>query len=79
MTRRSSRFSSEETGRSERALRRALEPSLDTLDANTLRAVCGNDEALFQRVRPFAALLRNDTFDRPVVIRSRECLCDSRD
>jgi hypothetical protein len=62
-------FLREETGRSERALCRALEPSLDTLDANTLRAVCGNDEALFQRVRPFAALLRNDTFDRPVVIR----------
>ena len=62
-------FLKEETGRSESALRRALEPSLETLDANKLRAVCGNDEALFQRVRPFAALLRNDTFDRPVVIR----------
>ena len=61
-------FLKEETGRSERALRRALEPSLDMPNANTLRVVCGNDEALFQRVRPFAALLRNDTFERPVVI-----------
>ena len=37
--------------------------------ARKLRAACGNDEALFNRVRPFSGLVRNDTFDRPVVIR----------
>ena len=62
-------FLREETGRSESALRRSLEPTLETDDANKFRAVCGNDEALFQRIRPFAGLLRNDSFDRPVVIR----------
>ena len=32
-------------------------------------AACGNDEGLFNRVKPFRGLVRNDTFDRPVVIR----------
>jgi len=65
-------FLKEQTGRSENALKKALlnptptthRPSPTTL----LRAACGNDEALFNRVRPFSGLVRNDTFDRPVVI-----------
>jgi hypothetical protein len=62
-------FLKEETGRSESALRRAMEQTLEAADANKLRAVCGNDEALFRQIHPFAGLLRNDSFDRPVVIR----------
>src|SRR5207245_9412364 len=31
-------------------------------------AVCDNNPALFERVLPFAGLLRTDTFDKPVVI-----------
>ena len=54
------------TGRSARALERALEqPEVDDM---RLRAACDNDEVLFTRVRPFASLLRYDSNDYPVVI-----------
>ncbi len=58
----------EETAKSDATLERLLaaEPEPERLDR--LRAACGNDEALFARVRPFAALVRDDTFDRPMVI-----------
>lgn len=59
----------DQTGRSESALKKALNAALDAAAARKLRAACG-DEELFQRVRPFAGLVRNDTFDRPVVIRA---------
>ena len=56
-----------ETGRSEPALRRALrEP--DLADAPKLLLACGQDPALRARVRPFAALIREDSFGMPVVI-----------
>jgi len=57
----------EQTGRSEKALVRALEPRL-LEDDGRLRAACDNDDALLERVRPFAALLRTDTAGYPVVI-----------
>jgi hypothetical protein len=57
------------TGRSASTLRKALASPLTSADANRLRAVSGHDEALLQRVRPFAGLVRNDPFDRPMVIR----------
>jgi hypothetical protein len=62
-------FLKDTTGKSESTLRKALASPLASMDASKLRAMCGNDEALFPCVRPFAGLLRNDTFDRPVVIR----------
>ena len=62
-------FLNDETSRQEKTLKKGLATPLDGEEAKKLRAVCGNDEALFQRVRPFSGLLRNDTFDRPVVIR----------
>ena len=58
-----------ETGRTDSAVIRALEQPLQTTDANRLRAACGNDERLFERVRPFASLIRSDSCDRPEVIR----------
>jgi Eco57I restriction-modification methylase/restriction-modification enzyme MmeI-like protein len=61
-------FLQEETRRSENALRKALDPALETGDVNRLRAVSGNDEALFKRARPFAGIIRDDTFGRPVII-----------
>ncbi len=60
-------FLREQTGKSENTLRRLLETELDTHEINRMRAACGND-ALFKRVRPFASLVRDDSFDRPVVI-----------
>ena len=58
----------EETNRSENALRKALDPALETEEINRLRAACGNDDTLFKRARPFARIIRDDTFGRPVVI-----------
>ena len=57
------------TGRSENALKKALESAESGAAAKALLAACGNDEGLFNRVKPFRGLVRNDTFDRPVVIR----------
>ena len=57
----------EATGRSPKALRNAVtEPALR--DESRLLTACGNDPELFRRVRPFAGLLRDDTFGYPVVI-----------
>jgi Eco57I restriction-modification methylase len=61
-------FLREQTGKSENTLRRLLEAELDTHEINQLRAACGNDGTLFNRARPFAALVRADSFDRPIVI-----------
>jgi hypothetical protein len=63
------KFLKEQTGRSESALAKALVTPKEGVEAKKLRAACGNDDALFNRVRPFSGLVRNDTFDRPVVIR----------
>ena len=62
------KFLKDQTGRSENALKKSLEKPIEGDAARKLRAACG-DEALFNRVRPFSGLVRNDTFDRPVVIR----------
>lgn len=61
-------FLREETGRSANALANALSATLEPRDLDALRAACDNDAALVERVRPFAGLLRRDTFGRPVVI-----------
>ena len=66
-------FLHEETGKSENALRNALKPpeqgEQDARDSSRLRAACGNNASLFERVRPFAGVVRNDSFDKPFVIR----------
>ena len=59
-------FLKEETGRSEAALRKALQTP--EIAEDRLQRVCGQDAALLARVRPFAALLREDSFGLPVVI-----------
>ncbi|MEI7768496.1 MAG: type IIL restriction-modification enzyme MmeI, partial [Chloroflexales bacterium] len=61
-------FLREETGRSESALKKALASPLDAAQSTRLRAACGGDEALLARVLPFAGLVRDDSFGRPVVI-----------
>jgi hypothetical protein len=55
------------TGRQAATLSRALEPPAD-LDEPRFRAACGNDDALWQRVRPFAALVRRNDVGYPVVV-----------
>lgn len=60
-------FLQEQTARSPKALANALKPDL-LADTNALLIACDNDPALFERVQPFAGLLRRDSFGYPVVI-----------
>lgn len=68
-------FLEAQTGRSRSALKKALLGS-DLSDSrhsppathHHFLPACGNDERLWQRVKPFAGLVRNDSFDYPVVI-----------
>jgi hypothetical protein len=59
-----------QTGRSKSALQKGLteEINLDTETEQRLRVACGNDESIYQRVRRFAKLIREDTFGYPLVI-----------
>lgn len=60
-------FLKEETGKSLSALRNILnEGSL--LDEHKLLVASGHDEALLARLRPFSSLIREDSFERPLVV-----------
>jgi hypothetical protein len=61
-------FLREETRRSANALRNALTAPPDLLRDGQLRTACNNDEAIYRRVLPFHALLREDDYGRPVII-----------
>lgn len=56
------------TGRSQAALAKDQALPLERAKLGWLRAACGNDDRLFERVLPFARLIRNDDYGRPVVI-----------
>jgi hypothetical protein len=58
----------EQTGRSTASLQRALAAAPEIAGVDRLRRACDNDEALLARVLPFAGLVRDDTFEMPVVI-----------
>jgi len=60
-------FLQEETRRSDKALKKLLADETGT-DESHLLIACQHDRALLARVRPFAALLREDTLGYPVVI-----------
>ena len=63
-------FLEEQTGRTLNAIKNALtvSPMPKRFSRADLMAACDNNAALFERVLPFAGLLRTDTFDKPVVI-----------
>jgi hypothetical protein len=61
-------FLREKTGKSEQAIQRALQTEEDDLWRQRLLSSCGNDGYLFKTVLPFAGLIRDDTFGRPVII-----------
>ena len=61
-------FLKEETGRSVSALRKALNEG-NLLDEHKLLVASGHDEALLARIRPFAGLIREDSFERPLFVR----------
>ena len=62
-------FLQSETGRSASALGNSLQADPpDMLRDQALRAACDNDEALYDRVRPFHGLIRDDTYGKPLII-----------
>lgn len=61
-------FLREETGRSPGAIQNGLGREPDPYRMGRLRAACGNDEGLYQRVLPYLELLRDDDNGFPVVI-----------
>ena len=58
----------EQTGRTSKALERALTTPLERFRVQQVRTACANDETLFRAVLPFAGLLRDDDYERPLVI-----------
>src|SRR5438067_1286048 len=62
-------FVVEKTGRSLNAIKNVLanSPMPKRFSRDSLLAACDNDQQLFERVLPFAGLLRTDTFGNPVV------------
>jgi hypothetical protein len=60
-------FLNEETGRSEKTLKRLIEEP-PALDEHRLLIACGQDPRLTKRVKLFAALVREDSFGKLVVI-----------
>lgn len=60
----------EETGRSAKALQKALTGELALEQAQKLEASCCADKKLWQGIQPFAGLVRDDTFGYPMVIHS---------
>ena len=63
------KFVKDETGRSSVAtVKRLLASKPDDQALSRFRTACQGDEKLWERVRPFAGLVRLDTFDYPVVI-----------
>ena len=63
-------FVVEKTGRTRNAIKNVLanSPMPKRFSRDSLLAACDNDQPLFERVLPFAGLLRTDTFGNPVVI-----------
>ncbi len=65
-------FVKEETERSSVApVKRLLATAPDDLTLSRFRTACQRDEKLWERIKPFAGLVRLDTFDYPVVILPR--------
>ncbi len=62
------KFLKEETGKSESTLKKSLKAELDTQDAARFRTACQSDDALWNRLKAFAGLVRQDNFGYPVVI-----------
>lgn len=63
------KFIKDETGRSSAAtVKRLLASNLDDQALSRFRTACQGDEKLWERAKPFAGLVRLDTFDYPVVI-----------
>ncbi len=61
-------FLNEETGKQETTLRRLLAAEIEADETSHFLTACGNDGKLWQRVQPYAGLVRLDSYGYPVVI-----------
>lgn len=61
-------FLVEQSGKSAGALKKAAESELHVHRAAQLRAACGQNEDLYIRILPWAGLIRDDSYGRPVLI-----------
>jgi hypothetical protein len=61
----------ERTGRSEPALRNAMNRPVEDAAYGKVLQACGSDAALATRIRPFAHLLRTDSWGDPLVYREK--------
>jgi hypothetical protein len=68
----------EQSNKSPAALRKALSAEISPRVQERLRAACNNDGELYQRVLPFAGLIRLDTLEYPMVIPDGQRLCHPR-
>ncbi|MEK6750694.1 MAG: DNA methyltransferase [Chloroflexota bacterium] len=64
------KYLAENTGRTENAIRKNLSAELDSFQIQRLKSACGNDPQIFQKVQPFAGMIREDGFEMPMVILS---------
>jgi hypothetical protein len=63
------KFLKKETGRSSVAtIKKMLNAEVDDQNASRFRTACHGNEELWQRIEPFAGLVRTDTFGYPAVI-----------
>lgn len=60
-------FLKDETGRSVSAIRRTLDEG-GLFDEHRLLVACNQDASLQARLRPFAGLIRSDSFEQPLVV-----------
>jgi hypothetical protein len=60
-------FLHDETGRTNKTIKRALDEKTLS-EEHPLLIACGHDAGLLQRVRTFAGLIREDSFERPMVV-----------
>lgn len=62
------KYLKKQTGRSESAIQKALQQEFTPHQQQRLLIACNNNQQLYNRVLPFAGLIRFDTLDYPIVI-----------
>lgn len=60
-------FLAEQTGRSKKALQKAIKYEVDTDGRRRFMRVCDNQDGLYRRIEPWAGLVREDVHGDPVV------------
>ena len=62
------KYLKKQTGRSESAIKKALQQEFSAYELQRLLIACNNNQQLYNRVLPFQGLIRLDTLEYPIVI-----------